>query len=127
MKSLIEEPKDMEEFIRMIEDKGFKIKRGKHLTLKYPGFKKSIRMDSLGDGYIGRDIRANHCLHVAAFVQRDTGIFLHPEKNSLLIDIEAKLSEVVYRAVMSVGRRFITCSRWATINYLREHGLFDHC
>ena len=121
---LDQKPKDMEEFIRMLEDKGFKIKRGKHLTLVHPDFKKSIRMDSLGDGYAEEDIRAIIAgkKHI---VQRRHRDILAPEKNSLLIDIEAKLSE-------GKGSGY---ERWAkvhnlkqmaqTINYLREHGLLD--
>ena len=121
---LDQKPKDMEEFIRMLEDKGFKIKRGKHLTLKHPDFKKSIRMDSLGDGYTEEDIRAIIAgkKHI---VQRRHRDILAPEKNSLLIDIEAKLSE-------GKGSGY---ERWAkvhnlkqmaqTINYLREHGLLN--
>ena len=121
---LDQKPKDMEEFIRMLEDKGFKIKRGKHLTLKHPDFKKSICMDSLGDGYTEEDIRAIIAgkKHI---VQRRHRDILAPEKNSLLIDIEAKLSE-------GKGGGY---ERWAkvhnlkqmaqTINYLREHGLLN--
>ena len=117
-------PKDMEEFICMLEDNGFKIKRGKHLTLKHSDFKKSIRMDSLGDGYTEEDIRAI-IAGTKQLVQRRHRDILAPEKNSLLIDIEAKLSE-------GKGGGY---ERWAkvhnlkqmaqTINYLREHGLLD--
>ena len=121
---LDQKPKDMEEFIRMLEDKGFKIKRGKHLTLAHPDFKKSIRMDSLGDGYTEEDIRAI-IAGTKHIVQRRHRDILASEKNSLLIDIEAKLSE-------GKGSGY---ERWAkvhnlkqmaqTINYLREHGLLD--
>ena len=121
---LDQKPKDMEEFIRMLEDKGFKIKRGKHLALAHPDFKKSIRMDSLGDGYTEEDIRAI-IAGTKQFVQRRHRDILVPEKNSLLIDIEAKLNE-------GKGSGY---ERWAkvhslkqmaqTINYLREHGLLN--
>ena len=119
-----QKPKDMEEFIRMLEDKGFKIKRGKHLTLTHTDFKKSIRMDSLGDGYTEEDIR-EIIAGTKHIVQRRYRDILAPEKNSLLIDIEAKLSE-------GKGGGY---ERWAkvhnlkqmaqTINYLREQGLLD--
>ncbi len=119
-----QKPKDMEEFIRMLEDKGFKIKRGKHLTLTHTDFKKSIRMDSLGDGYTEEDIR-EIIAGTKHIVQRRHRDILAPEKNSLLIDIEAKLSE-------GKGGGY---ERWAkvhnlkqmaqTINYLREQGLLD--
>ena len=117
-------PKDMEEFIRMLEDKGFKIKRGKHLTLTHSDFKKSIRMDSLGDGYAEDDIQAI-IAGTKQLVQRRHRDILTPERSRLLIDIEAKLSE-------GKGSGY---ERWAkvhnlkqmaqTINYLREHGLLD--
>ena len=117
-------PKDMDEFIRMLEDKGFKIRRGKHLTLAHPDFKKSIRMDSLGDGYTEEDIQAI-ISGTKQLVQRRHRDILTPERSRLLIDIEAKLSE-------GKGSGY---ERWAkvhnlkqmaqTINYLREHGLLD--
>ena len=117
-------PKDMEEFLKLLEARGYVVKRGKHLTLKHPDFKKSIRMDSLGDGYAEDDIRAI-IAGKKQLVQRRHRDILAPEKNSLLIDIEAKLSE-------GKGGGY---ERWAkvhnlkqmaqTINYLREQGLLD--
>ena len=81
-------------------------------------------MDSLGDGYMEEDIRAI-IAGTKQFVQRRHRDILAPEKNSLLIDIEAKLSE-------GKGGGY---ERWAkvhnlkqmaqTINYLREQGLLD--
>ena len=48
----------MDEFLSLLEEKGFTVKRGKHITLKHENFKKAIRMDSLGEGYTEEDIRA---------------------------------------------------------------------
>ena len=117
-------PKDMEEFMKLLDARGYVVKRGKHLTLAHPDFKKSIRMDSLGDGYTEEDIRAI-IAGTKHIVQRRHRDILASEKNSLLIDIEAKLSE-------GKGSGY---ERWAkvhnlkqmaqTINYLREHGLLD--
>ena len=117
-------PKDMEEFLKLLEARGYVVKRGKHLTLKHSDFRKSIRMDSLGDGYTEEDIRAI-IAGTKQLVQRRHRDILVPERNSLLIDIEAKLSE-------GKGSGY---ERWAkvhnlkqmaqTINYLREQGLLD--
>ena len=117
-------PKDMEEFLKLLEARGYVVKRGKHLTLTHSDFKKSIRMDSLGDGYTEEDIRAI-IAGTKQLVQHRHRDILAPEKNSLLIDIESKLSE-------GKGGGY---ERWAkvhnlkqmaqTINYLREHGLLD--
>ena len=117
-------PKDMEEFLKLLDARGYVVKRGKHLTLKHPDFKKSIRMDSLGDGYTEEDIQAI-IAGTKQLAQRKHRDILAPEKNSLLIDIEAKLN-----AGKGAGYE-----RWAkvhnlkqmaqTINYLREHGLLN--
>jgi hypothetical protein len=117
-------PKDIYEFIRMLEDKGFKIKRGRHLTLAHPDFKKSIRMDSLGDGYTEEDIQAI-IAGTKQLVQRRHRDILAPEKNSLLIDIEAKLSEGKGGGYEHWAKVHNLKQMAQTINYLREHGLLD--
>ena len=55
---LTQKPRNMDEFLSLLEEKGFTVKRGKHITLKHENFKKAIRMDSLGEGYTEEDIRA---------------------------------------------------------------------
>lgn len=37
---ITQNPRDMDEFLRLLEAKGFTAKRGKHVTLKYKDFKK---------------------------------------------------------------------------------------
>ena len=71
--------KDMDEFIRMLEDKGFKIKRRETSYADTFGFQKSIRMDSLGDGYAEEDIRAIVAGANSLF-SADTEIFLHQKR-----------------------------------------------
>ena len=122
---LAEKPKDFAAFITKLEETGYTIKRRKNLTLSHPNFKKAIRMDSLGEGYTEADLRAvfaSEKVH-APKNRRDP---LAPKKNTLLIDIEAKLRE----------GKGIGYERWAkvhnlkqmaqTVNYLREHGLLDY-
>ena len=117
-------PKDMEEFLKLLEARGYVVKRGKHLTLAHPDFKKSIRMDSLGDGYTEEDIRAIIAgkKHI---VQRGHRDILTPERSSLLIDIEAKLSEGKGSGYERWARVHNLKQMAQTINYLREHGLLD--
>lgn len=117
-------PRDMEEFLKLLEARGYVIKRGKHLALVYPDFKKAIRLDSLGDGYAEEDIRAI-IAGTKQFVQRRHRDILAPEKNSLLIDIEAKLSEGKGGGYERWARVHNLKQMAQTINYLREHGLLD--
>ena len=113
---LTQKPRDMDEFLRLLEAKGFTVKRGKHVTLKYKDFKKAIRMDSLGDGYTEEDIRAV-LLGKRKHVQRKRH---ESNRNSLLIDIDSKLR------MNKTTTKIRNLKQMAqTINYLREHGLLD--
>ena len=108
---LTQRPRDMDEFLRLLEEKGFTVKRGKHVTLKYKDFKKAIRMDSLGDGYTEEDIRSV-LLGKRKHVQR--------KRSNLLIDIDSKLRMNKTTAKVRNLKQMAQ-----TINYLREHGLLD--
>ena len=48
-------PKTWEEFLRLLEEIGCEIKRGKHVSIKGPGQEKFIRFRSLGAGYREED------------------------------------------------------------------------
>lgn len=108
---LIQKPRYIEEFLSLLEEKGFTVKRGKHITLKHENFKKAIRMDSLGEGYTEEDIRAV-LLGKRKHVQR--------QRSNLLIDIDSKLR------MNKTTAKICNLKQMAqTINYLREHGLLD--
>ena len=111
---LIQKPRDIEEFLSLIEEKGFAVKRGKHITLTNSDFKKAIRMDSLGDGYTEEDIRAV-LLGKRKHVQRQQS-----NRNTLLIDIDSKLRMNKTTAKVRNLKQMAQ-----TINYLREHRLLD--
>ena len=108
---LTQKPRDMDEFLRLLEAKGFTVKRGKYITMKHENFKKAIRMDTLGDGYTEEDIRAV-LLGKRKHVQR--------QQSNLLIDIDSKLRMNKTTAKVRNLKQMAQ-----TINYLREHGLLD--
>ena len=122
---LAKKPADFEAFLKLLEEQGFSVKRGKHLTLLHTDFKKSIRLDSLGEGYTEADLRAVLSGEKEHTPKKRKNIHT-PPKNTLLIDIEAKLHE-------GKGGGY---ERWAkvhnlkqmaqTVNYLREHDLLDY-
>lgn len=90
--------------------------------------KKSIRMDTLGDGYTPADLRAVIAGEKAHTPQKNAAAPVKPEKRSgnLLVDIQAKL-----RAGKGAGY-----ARWATlfnlkqmaqtVAYLQDHELLDY-
>ena len=108
---LTQKPRDMDEFLRLLGEKGFTVKRGKHIALKYKDFKKAIRLESLGDGYTEEDIRAV-LLGKRKHVQR--------QQSNLLIDIDSKLRMNKTTAKVRNLKQMAQ-----TLNYLREHGLLD--
>lgn len=111
---LTQKPQDMDEFLRLLEAKGFTAKRGKHITLKHENFKKTVRLDSLGEGYTEEEIRAV-LLGKRKHVQRKQS-----NRNTLLIDIDSKLRMNKTTAKIRNLKQMAQ-----TINYLREHGLLD--
>ena len=108
---LMQKPQNMDEFLSLLEEKGFTVKRGKHVTLKYKDFKKAVRLDSLGDGYTEEDIRAV-LIGKRKHVQR--------QRSNILIDIDSKLRMNKTTAKIRNLKQMAQ-----TINYLREHGLLD--
>ncbi len=108
---LTQKPQNMDEFLRLLEEKGFAVKRGKHIVLRHENFKKAVRLDSLGEGYTEEDIRAV-LLGKRKHVQR--------QQSTLLIDIDSKLR---MNKTMAKVRNLKQMAQ--TINYLREHGLLD--
>ena len=108
---LMQKPQNMDEFLSLLEEKGFTVKRGKHVTLKYKDFKKAVRLDSLGDGYTEEDIRAV-LIGKRKHVQR--------QRSNILIDIDSKLRMNKTTAKVRNLKQMAQ-----TINYLREHGLLD--
>ena len=49
-------PKSLEELLRLLEELGYEIKRGKHMSIKSPGQERFIRFRSLGAGYREEDL-----------------------------------------------------------------------
>ena len=108
---LTQKPQNIDEFLCFLKDKGFTLKRGKHIALKHEDFKKAVRLDSLGDGYTEEDIRAV-LLGKRKHVQR--------QRSNILIDIDSKLRMNKTTAKIRNLKQMAQ-----TINYLREHGLLD--
>ena len=108
---LTQKPQNMDEFLCFLKDKGFTLKRGKHIALKHEDFKKAVRLDSLGDGYTEEDIRAV-LLGKRKHMQR--------QRSNLLIEIDSKLRMNKTTAKIRNLKQMAQ-----TINYLREHGLLD--
>ena len=120
---LAKNPASFEEFLRMLENYGYRIKFGKHLTVCKTG-QKNIRMNSIGDGYSEEEIRAvidGKRSHVPKKKRNP----LKPQKTSLLIDIQAKLDAGKGQGYTNWAASFNLKQMAKTVLYLQEHDFAD--
>ena len=114
-------PKDLEDLLRMLEQEGYEIKRGKHITVKGRAQKRFIRLDSLQEGYTPDALQeriAGANARTAAPARKKPGM-------DLLIDIQAK--------ALGKGAGY---ARWAkkynlkqtakTLLFLQEHNIHSY-
>ena len=110
---LNKKPKDMHEFLKLLEAMGYEIKRGKYIAVRGGEQKKFIRFRSLGEGYTEQDIEN--------LLSGKSG-----QKIDMLVDIQAIIAK-------GKGPGY---ERWAkvhnikqiaqTLLFLEEHGIRDY-
>ena len=123
--ALLQKPDGFDALLKLLRDSGCEVRRrGNTLSLRHPDKKGFVRLSSI-DGYTEDELRAVLAGEKEHTPRKKRGQTAQ-RKNTLLIDIEAKL-----QAGKGVGYE-----RWAkvfnvkqmaqTYNYLREHGLLDY-
>ena len=128
---LEQKPKDMDEFLKLLEEQGYEIKRGKYISVKGLGQKNFLRLRSLGEGYREQDLEkvfAGEMEHEASPKRRDRAT--HPKKSQKKMDMLLDIQEIMAKGK---GPGY---ERWAKIHnikqisqtliFLEEHGLRDY-
>lgn len=95
---LSQRPVDLEDLIRMMAERGYECKRGKHLAFRNARMKRFIRLRSLGAGYTQQDIMSVLTDNPAAVHERKRTVKHSTQRHDnkpfdLLIDIEKKIKE----------------------------------
>jgi hypothetical protein len=127
-----QKPKDMDALLKLLEEMGYEIKRGKYISVKGGDQKKFLRFRSLGAGYREEDLErvfSGEKKHTANPKQEKTEdpVFGKPEqKIDMLLDIQAMIAK-------GKGPGY---ERWAkvhnikqmaqTLLFLEEHDLRDY-
>ena len=126
--ALTQKPDSFETLLELLRQAGYEVKGKKVPSLLGSEQKKSIRMDTLGDGYTPADLRAVIAGEKAHTPRKSAAAPVKPQKRSgnLLVDIQTKL-----RAGKGAGY-----ARWATlfnlkqmaqtVAYLQDHELLDY-
>lgn len=118
--------KSFEEFLKLMVESGYEYKEGQYLSFKAEGQQRFTRLRSLGAGYSEEEIRAA-ILSKTVHVPRTKGAYRKPtHKVSLLIDVQAKLSEGKGVGYERWAKVFNLKQMAKTLNFLEENDIHDY-
>lgn len=109
--AMIEKPDSLDALLKRLEEMGWEIKRGKHISLRKPGQPRFKRMDSLGDEY-SEDALAAICKGNRRHTPKRNYRSL-PRQNERL----AMLSDIQSRMYQGHGPGY---ERWSKVFYLKQ-------
>lgn len=109
--------KDFDELLYKLEDAGYEIKRGKHISLKGKDQKRFIRLRSLGDGYTEDDLKKiligemEHAFYDNEKAEKQPKTYQRKKEDhefDLLIDIQKKLAQGKGKYYVRFAKNFNT-------------------
>ncbi|ETP71481.1 relaxase/mobilization nuclease [Lachnospiraceae bacterium JC7] len=134
---LKEDVKDLNEFLKRLQEAGYEIKYGKHISIRGNGQKRFIRLSSLGEGYTEEDIRKR--------IQREEEYESEEQEKpgkerlqsakkprppargfDLLIDINKKMQEGKGRGYERWAKVYNVKQVTKALLFLQEHGIRDY-
>ncbi len=129
--ALTKKPADFEAFLKLMTEAGYEVKRGAHIAFRCAEQKQSIRLRSLGTGYSEAELRAVIAGEKTHMPRQKAATFapsipVEKKKDSLLIDIEAKLQTGKGQGYENWAKKFNLKQMAQTMAYLQEHGLLDY-
>lgn len=123
---MAKKPERFEEFLKLMVESGYEYKEGQYLSFKAEGQQRFTRLRSLGAGYSEDEIRAV-ILGKTVHVPRTKGTYKKPTHQvSLLIDIQAKLSEGKGVGYERWAKVFNLKQMAKTLNFLQENNIHDY-
>ena len=124
--------KNFDELLYKLEDAGYEIKRGKHISIKGKNQKRFIRLRSLGDGYTEEDLKKilasemEHALEDNDKNEKQPKVYHHKNENhefDLLIDIQKKLAQGKGKYYVRFAKNFNTKQVAKAVLYLKQHDI----
>lgn len=120
---MAESPKDFDDFLKKMTDRGYIVKRGKHIAFHGNGQKKFIRLRSLGETYSEENLRkvlSGEQEHIPK--KKKT----KEEKVNLLIDLQSEMNNQKGEGYKRWAKKYNTRQMAKTMMYLSEHKLQDY-
>ena len=124
--------KDFDELLYKLEDAGYEIKRGKHISLKGKDQKRFIRLRSLGDGYTEDDLKKilagemEHAFYDNEKAEKQLKAYQRKKEDhefDLLIDIQKKLAQGKRKYYVHFAKNFNTKQVAKAVLYLKQHDI----
>ena len=124
--------KEFDELLYKLEDAGYEIKRGKHISLKKKDQKRFIRLRSLGDGYTEDDLKKilagemEHAFYDNEKAEKQPKTYLRKKEDhefDLLIDIQKKLAQGKGKYYVRFAKNFNTKQVAKAVLYLKHHDI----
>ena len=126
--ALAQNPDSFEALLELLRQAGYEVKGKKVPSLLGGEQKKSIRMDTLGDGYTPTDLRAVIAGEKTHTPRKSAAAPVKLEKRSgnLLVDIQAKLQAGKGAGYARWAKVFNLKQMAQTMNYLSENNLLEY-
>ncbi len=124
--------KDFDELLYKLEDAGYEIKRGKHISLKGKDQKRFIRLSSLGDGYTEDDLKKiligemEHAFYDNEKAEKQPKTYQRKKEDhefDLLIDIQKKLAQGKGKYYVRFAKNYNTKQVAKAVLYLKQHDI----
>ena len=124
--------KDFGEFLHKLEDAGFEIKRGKHISIKGKNQKRYIRLRSLGEGYTEDDLKKilagemEHAFYDNEKNEKQPKTYQRKKEDhefDLLIDIQKKLAQGKGKYYVRFAKNFNIKQVAKAVLYLKQHDI----
>ena len=115
-------PDGFDALMQLLEEAGCWIKRGAHISIKPPGGKRYIRLDSLGEEYTEESLRQalkGQRTHIPKIPRND----YTTSQVKRLIDVESKLREGKGKGYMVWAERNNIDAKAQSIIYLKENNI----
>ena len=126
-RALEQKPTDLDTLLAELKKSGCIVeRRGKHITLCAPGWKKPVRLRSLGEGYTQEDLTAVLAGTREHTPRKVTAAAPAAPKVNLLVDIQAKLQAGKGKGYERWAKVFNLKQMAQTMTYLSEHDMLDY-
>ncbi len=122
--ALNQNPKNINEFVNILEQSGYEIKKGKYISVRAKSQKRFIRLNSLGSGYVEDDL--NEILSKKKILKSQNTSDKSNKKFNLLIDLQSA----------AIAKKGIGYQRWAKVfnlkqmaqvlTFLQENEIYDY-